>query len=87
MSRSQNYQFTLPVVQGVIQDPQGLLRRLQSACHTENQRARLADGPTRPTRWVVDLKYRGPRCGHYYNTPRDAAYAVDIYRRARREWV
>ena len=88
MRTSTNYQFTLPVVRGVIQDPQNTLGRLQYACIAENQRRRVRIiGPCWPGRWVVDLKYRGPRCGQHYNTPRDAAYAVDVYQRLRQEWV
>ena len=87
MRTSTNYQFTLPVVRGVIQDPQNTLGRLQYACIAENQRRRVRVGPPCPTRWVVDLKYRGPRGGRPYTTPREAAYAVDVYKRLRREWV
>ena len=78
MRTSQNYLFTLPVVHGVIQDPQQRLPQLRLECRAEN--ALIA----KDTRFVVDLKYRGPRCGQHYNTPRDAADAVDVYLRERR---
>jgi hypothetical protein len=87
MSRSQHYQYTLPVVDGVIQDPQQTLTQLRAQCRADNQQQRRAYGRMRgPTRWVIELKYRGPRCGQPYNTPKDAAYAVDVYKRLRREW-
>lgn len=77
---SQNYRFTLPVVHGVIQDPQQRLSQLRLACRAENA---LAE---KDTRTVVDLKYRGPRIGRRYTTVADCAYAVDVYLRERREW-
>ena len=83
MRTSTNYRFTLPVVNGVIQDPEHTLDRLRAICAFENRGWQCQVG----RRWVVDLKYRGPRCGQHYNTPRDAAYAVDVYRRLRQEWV
>ena len=77
---SQNYLFTLPVINGVIQDPQQRLSQLRFECRAENA---LVE---KDTRTVVDLKYRGPRCGRRYTTLADCAYAVDVYRRERRDW-
>ena len=75
--RSLNYQFTLPVDNGQIQD-RALLDTL---------RQRVATLNTEPThRYVIDLKWRGPRHGDPYNTSREHAYAVDVYLRRRREW-
>jgi hypothetical protein len=77
---SRNYRFTLPVVHGVIQDPQHRLAQLRLVCRAENA---LVE---KDTRLVVDLKYRGPRFGRHYTTSPDCAYAVDVYLRERREW-
>lgn len=80
--RTTGYRFTLPVVAGVIQDPDGRLQALIDAVRVDNAR--------RPTaarrRAVIDKKYRGPRHGRDYGTPVWAATAVDIYVRDRREW-
>ena len=90
------YQVTLPVVNGVIQDSQNILGQLRNDCVCSNQRRAEAVAIIRASsriapaietvRWVVDLKYRGPRLGRRYTTLRDCAYAVDVYKRLRQEW-
>lgn len=81
--RSTYYQFTLPVVNGEIQDPNGELAQLRCAVRQSN--ARRIRGLSR-RRHVLDLKYRGPRLGNRYNTPRDAAHSADVYLYWRRVW-
>lgn len=75
---SENYKFTLAVQEGEILDPLECL----SAARTFTRRANVLIG-TGAVRLVVDLKFRGPRLGNEYRTPRDAAYAVDVYLRRR----
>lgn len=81
--RSTYYQFTLPVVNGEIQDSNGELAQLRYAVRQSN--ARRIRGLSR-RRHVLDLKYRGPRLGNRYNTPRAVAYAADVYLYWRRVW-
>jgi len=90
--RSQNYQFTLPVSQGEILDDQvGRLAQLRAtvrsinalgAIESEYSRYGIAD-----RRFVIDLKWRGPRYGARYTTARQHARAVDVYVRLRRDWT
>lgn len=86
MRQSNNYQFTLPVVNGKIQDVDGELVQLRLNCQTDNFFDRESLSPS-GFRWVVDLKFRGPRFRRPYTSPRDTAYAVDVYVRRRRECV
>lgn len=81
--RSQSYQFTLPVSHGEILDEQvGRLEQLRDTVRSMN-----ALGATDShSRFVIDLKWRGPRYGHY-TTARRHARAVDVYVRLRRDWV
>lgn len=83
MRVSKGYRLTLPVINGEIQDTNEDLARLRREVRQFN--ARRNRGVTRYRR-VIDLKWRGPRMGRPYTTPRDVAYAVDVYDRQRREW-
>jgi len=88
MRNSKDYKVTLPVVNGVIQDPQDVIGQLRKDCVTYNWYLRALRGRNAEfdSRFVIDLKYRGPRMGNYYTTLRDCAYAVDVYQRLRKEW-
>lgn len=90
MRNSKDYKVTLPVVNGVIQDPQDVIDQLRKDCATNNQHLRalrvMSTNAEFDSRFVIDLKYRGPRMGNYYTTLRDCAYAVDVYQRLRKEW-
>jgi len=88
VQRSQSYQFTLPVSQGEILDDQvGRLAQLSATVRSIN-----ALGATEANRrYVIDLKWRGPRDGRtidgrHYTTARQDARAVDVYVRRRRDW-
>lgn len=86
-TRTPNYRLTLPVVAGVIQDPDGRLRDLIDAVRFDNAvRPQPENWLMARRRYVIDKKYRGPRHGRYYGTPAWAATSVDIYVRDRREW-
>lgn len=90
MERTPSYRFTLPVAQGIIQDD-GQLDSLREDVAMVNRTfsrvaAYLPDGSPLRRRYVVDLKYRGPRHGSFHRTPVWAAHAVDVYVRLRRDW-
>jgi len=81
--RSRNYQFTLPVQAGEILDDQvGRLAQLRATVRSINAPRRQA----RQGRFVIDLKWRGPRYGARYTTARQHARAVDVYVRLRVDW-
>ena len=89
-TRTENYRFTLPVVHGIIQDDGRLDTLRQRVAYDNGKRSRARRTWPTPTlerrRYVVDLKYRGPRHGSFHRTPVWAAYAVDVYVRLRRDW-
>lgn len=89
-TRTENYRFTLPVVHGIIQDDGRLDTLRQRVADDNGKRSRARRTWPTPTperrRFVIDLKWRGPRHGSYYNTPRQYACAVDVYVRLRRDW-
>jgi hypothetical protein len=82
MRYSPSYQLTLPVINGGIVDPDGDLARIRLWVRQSN--ALRVPGSAR--RQIINLKYRGPRVGNRYNTPRDTAYAVDVYVSARTDY-
>lgn len=86
-TRSTSYCFTLPVVNGDIQDD-GRLDALYDEIATTNADIRLDTRCRHQRRYrvVIDLKWRGPRHGQRYDSPRQYAHAVDVYARARSEW-
>jgi hypothetical protein len=75
MLRSEYFQFTLPVVNGQIQQ-RAAVDALRDVCAFKNASARRAGVKIR---WAVDFKYRGPRFGARYMSPKQTAYAVDVY--------
>lgn len=82
--RSQSYQFTLPVSQGEILDDQvGRLAQLRATVRSINA---LNCFTSTDCRFVIDLKWRGPRYGARYTTTRQHARAVDVYVRLREDW-
>jgi len=97
--RTATYRFTLPVVQGYIQDD-GRLAKLRYAVAFDNGtmygwRMAKNSSPWHATvdnnkgyqlRYVVDLKWRGPRYGRSHDTLRGNARAVDVYVRLRRDF-
>jgi len=82
--RSEYYRFTLPVVEGEIHDPAQALATLRATVRQWNANRRAIGGEDSP-RLYLQVKYRGPRMGQRYNTPRDAAYAADVYLNRRRD--
>ena len=81
------------MAQAQILDVEGVLASLRAECVAMNAHANAFDRLAaargqRVTRrrWVIDLKYRGPRHGDRYTTPRWASTHVDVYRRLRREY-
>lgn len=80
MRTSTNYRFTLPVEFGNIID---VANQYANLCAYAQQ---LNDRPFRRGRWVVEKKFRGPRAGNRYMTPRANAHSVDIYLRERKVW-
>jgi hypothetical protein len=90
--RSHTYRFTLPVIGGVIWDTHGRLDTLRAVVSGDNallRRTRIVTivPQTVTHRYVIDLKYRGPRRGARYNTPKQYATAVDVYLRLRADWA
>jgi len=91
--RSANYRYTLSVVDGQIQDTGHLemLRQIIATRNADMRRngtgARVHRSYHEQLRYVIDLKWRGPRHGRYYTTLRQHARAVDVYVRLRRDWV
>ena len=83
--RSASFVRTLPTVNGVLDSThQRWLNLLRQEVSQKNADARFAkvcwvsqDAPTQQYR--VSLKYRGPRKGDRYMTPKQFAYAVDVY--------
>lgn len=87
MRRSTSYRFTLPVIAGAIQDPEGRLRDLIVAVRFDNAvRSQRENWLMARRRFVIEKKYRGPREGNRHRTPQHRAHAVDVYVYDRRDW-
>lgn len=93
--RTPAYRATLAVQHGEIHDSVGLVQRLRDAAAQENAYRTLDreawDISGHPPRYWkvqrVELKYRGPRRGNRYRTPRETATHVDVYLYERTIWA
>lgn len=86
VTRSTGYRFTLPVRGGVPVDLGRKLAALRRDVAEHNRDARDLGVLPRHQRLTISVKYRGPRFGNRYNSPRATAVACDVYVYRKTDW-